>query len=153
MIRRPPRSTRPYTLFPYTTLFRSWRSGRTYLSTDARSRIEGIGRPLVEPSFQPHVIDRMIEVKDAASFAAARFLSERLGRRVGPSTGTNLIGVIELAEEMAARGEHGSIVSLIFDPGERYLDSAFDSGWRRSEERRVGKEWVGTCRYRWCTKH
>src|SRR3546814_1783275 len=24
MIRRPPRSTRTYTLFPYTTLFRSW---------------------------------------------------------------------------------------------------------------------------------
>src|SRR3546814_7196841 len=69
----------------------------------------------------------------AASFAAARFLSERLGRRVGPSTGTNLIGVIELAEEMAARGEHGSIVSLICDPGERYLDSAFDSGWRSEE--------------------
>src|SRR3546814_5130527 len=24
MVRLPPRSTRPYTLFPYTTLFRSW---------------------------------------------------------------------------------------------------------------------------------
>src|SRR3546814_3872560 len=28
MIRRPPRSTRTDTLFPYTTLFRSWRSAR-----------------------------------------------------------------------------------------------------------------------------
>src|SRR3546814_10064468 len=28
MIRRPPRSTRPDTLFPYTTLFRSCRRGR-----------------------------------------------------------------------------------------------------------------------------
>src|SRR3546814_10253434 len=28
MIRRPPRSTRTDTLFPYTTLFRSWRIGR-----------------------------------------------------------------------------------------------------------------------------
>src|SRR3546814_2136899 len=27
MIRRPPRSTRTDTLFPYTTLFRSWRAG------------------------------------------------------------------------------------------------------------------------------
>src|SRR3546814_12977671 len=27
MIRRPPRSTRTDTLFPYTTLFRSWRDG------------------------------------------------------------------------------------------------------------------------------
>jgi cysteine synthase A len=107
----------------------SWRSGRTDLTSNARSRIEGIGRPRVEPSFQPHVIDRMIEVEDAASFAGARFLSERLGRRVGPSTGTNLVGVLELAQEMAARGEQGSIVSLICDPGERYLDSAFDDGW------------------------
>src|SRR3546814_16066479 len=29
MIRRPPRSTRTDTLFPYTTLFRSWRSSRS----------------------------------------------------------------------------------------------------------------------------
>src|SRR3546814_2924788 len=28
MIRRPPRSTRTDTLFPYTTLFRSWRGGQ-----------------------------------------------------------------------------------------------------------------------------
>src|SRR3546814_15703033 len=28
MTRRPPRSTRTYTLFPYPTLFRSWRGGR-----------------------------------------------------------------------------------------------------------------------------
>ncbi len=107
----------------------SWRSGRTDLTTEARSRIEGIGRPRVEPSFQRHVIDRMIEVEDAASFAATRFLSERLGRRVGPSTGTNLVGVLDLAQDMAARGETGSIVSLICDPGERYLDSAFDEAW------------------------
>src|SRR3546814_6522164 len=32
MIRRPPRSTRTDTLFPYTTLFRSGRSGKTRLA-------------------------------------------------------------------------------------------------------------------------
>src|SRR3546814_5756763 len=31
MIRRPPRSTRTDTLFPYTTLFRSWRHSASYL--------------------------------------------------------------------------------------------------------------------------
>src|SRR3546814_17786937 len=30
MIRRPPRSTRTDTLFPYTTLFRSWHLDQTY---------------------------------------------------------------------------------------------------------------------------
>ena len=30
---------------------------------------------------------------------------------------------------MAAQGETGSIVSLLCDPGERYLESFFDDGW------------------------
>ena len=39
------------------------------------SRIEGIGRPRVEPSFLPDVVDRMIAVPDAASVAAMRHVS------------------------------------------------------------------------------
>ena len=39
------------------------------------SRIEGIGRPRVEPSFVPDVVDRMICVPDAASLAAMRATS------------------------------------------------------------------------------
>ncbi len=107
----------------------AWRTRRTDLRSSIRSRIEGIGRPRVEPSFLPDVIDEMIEVKDAASFAAARWLSARLGRRVGPSTGTNMIGVLQLAEAMATRGESGSIVSLLCDAGERYLDTAYNDTW------------------------
>jgi cysteine synthase len=56
----------------------------------ASSRIEGIGRPRVEPSFLPEVVDRMVSVPDAASIAAARHASAVLNRRVGASTGTNL---------------------------------------------------------------
>ena len=51
------------------------------------SKVEGIGRPQVEPSFVPEVIDRMLKVPNAASFAAIRFLEEVLGRRCGGSTG------------------------------------------------------------------
>src|SRR5699024_4638170 len=40
------------------------------------SRIEGIGRPRVEPSFLPSVVDRMLGVPDAASAAAMAFLAE-----------------------------------------------------------------------------
>ena len=49
----------------------------------AGSRIEGIGRPRVEPSFLPKVVDRMLGVPDGASVAAMRFLGERLGYRAG----------------------------------------------------------------------
>ncbi len=51
----------------------------------ASSRIEGIRRPRVEPSFLPDVVDRMVSVPDAASIAAARHASAVLGRRVGAS--------------------------------------------------------------------
>ncbi|MEJ8630420.1 pyridoxal-phosphate dependent enzyme [Sphingomonas sp. I4] len=79
----------------------------TSLPDGCASRIEGIGRPRVEPSFIPSVIDRMIAVEDAASIGAMRALSTRLGRRVGGSTGTNLIACAQLIEEMAAAGERG----------------------------------------------
>src|SRR3546814_10746687 len=47
MIRRPPRSTRTDTLFPYTTLFRSWESGndRVRVSADYRKREYDLGAP------------------------------------------------------------------------------------------------------------
>jgi cysteine synthase A len=52
------------------------------------SRIEGIGRPRVEPSFLPSVVDAMVSVPDAASIAAMRWCSQVTGRLVGGSTGT-----------------------------------------------------------------
>jgi cysteine synthase len=93
------------------------------------SGIEGIGRPRVEPSFIPDVIDRMIQVHNTASFAAMHFLAEVTGRKYGGSTGTNLYGVFLLAAEMAEAGESGSIVTLACDPGDRYLATYYDRNW------------------------
>lgn len=93
------------------------------------SRIEGIGRPRVEPSFLPGVVDRMVAVPDAASIAAARHVSAVLGRRVGPSTGTNLWGAFGLLAEMVAEGHSGSVVTLLADSGDRYSDTYFDDEW------------------------
>src|SRR3546814_1065026 len=47
MIRRPPRSTRTDTLFPYTTLFRS-ALARIDRMTGRRSQIESLSNPLVK---------------------------------------------------------------------------------------------------------
>jgi cysteine synthase len=93
------------------------------------SRIEGIGRPRVEPSFVPRVVDRMMGVPDAASIAAMRFLQQRTGIRAGGSTGTNLYGSLRLACEMRAAGEAGSIVTLMCDPRERYVRTYCDDAW------------------------
>jgi cysteine synthase A len=93
------------------------------------SRIEGIGRPRVEPSFLPGVVDRMVSVPDAASIAAARHASAVLGRRVGASTGTNLWGAFGLLAEMVANGRRGSVVTLLADSGDRYTDTYFCDEW------------------------
>lgn len=93
------------------------------------SCIEGIGRPRVEPSFIPSLIDRMEVVTDAQSIAAVRLLSERLGRRVGGSTGTNLWACVRLMQEMAQKGETGSIVTILCDGGERYADTYYNDAW------------------------
>jgi cysteine synthase A len=113
--------------------FPSYAGGNPDVVTGASSRIEGIGRPRVEPSFLPDVVDRMIAVPDAASVAAARHVSAVLGRRVGPSTGTNLWGAFGLLAEMVAQGRAGSVVTLIADSGDRYADTYFCDEWLTSQ--------------------
>ncbi len=93
------------------------------------SGIEGIGRPRVEPSFVPSVIDRMIAVDDSDSIGAMRALSARLGRPVGGSTGTNIVACTALVAEMAAAGTAGSVVTILCDSGLRYNDTYFDDDW------------------------
>lgn len=95
--------------------------------------VEGIGRPRVEASFLPTVVHRMMTVPDAASVAACLWLEEKLGRRVGPSTGANLIGAFALAAEMGRQGQVGSIATLICDDGERYADTVYQASWRAQE--------------------
>jgi cysteine synthase A len=93
------------------------------------SKIEGIGRPRVEPSFIPDVVDEMLRVPDAASVATAQWLETQLGRRVGASTGTNMWGALQLAARMRDEGRSGSIVTLLCDSGERYLDTYYNPQW------------------------
>ncbi|WP_208300544.1 PLP-dependent cysteine synthase family protein [Mycobacterium sp. DL592] len=109
--------------------FPSYVRGRRDVVIEASSRIEGIGRPRVEPSFLPDVVDRMEQIPDVASIAAAHHVSKVLGRRVGPSTGTNVWGAFSLLSEMVARGASGSVVTLIADSGDRYADTYYNAQW------------------------
>ncbi len=65
--------------------FDAFASGRRDLTLNAGSRIEGIGRPRVEASFMPSVIDAMFQVPDEMSIAATRWLAQAWGaNRVAP---------------------------------------------------------------------
>jgi len=107
-------------------------AGRDDLAIDQGSLIEGIGRPRLEPSFIPTVVDHMLKVPDAASLAAMRVLSARLRRRVGGSSGTNFYGLCWIAARMLAVGESGSLVTLICDSGELYANTYFNDTWTKA---------------------
>lgn len=117
----------------HSAFYPAWECGDWSVRTDRGSRIEGIGRPQVELSFLPAVVDRMVRVPDAASLAAMRAASALLGRRVGGSTGTNLWGAFGLIAGMRARGETGSVVTLLCDSGERYAHTYFSDDWVRGQ--------------------
>jgi len=117
----------------HSVFFPAWRDHEPTLTGSQGSRIEGIGRPRVEPSFIGQVIDRMIKVPDAASLAAIRAVEPILGRRVGGSTGTNLWGAFQIVAELRAAGRAGSVVTLLCDPGDRYGETYFDDAWLASQ--------------------
>jgi len=93
------------------------------------SRVEGIGRPAVEPSFTASVVDRMSLVPDSASYGAARWLASKLGRTVGMSTGCNLIGAVEVLQELPS----STVATLICDDGARYSGKLDNECWLRQQ--------------------
>ncbi len=106
-----------------------WHSRDPGFTTGEPSRIEGIGRPRVEPSFIPGVVDDVLAIPDAGSLAAIRLLRTRTRHWAGGSTGTNLYGAFQIIAGMRAAGVTGSVVTLICDSGERYARSYYDDRW------------------------
>ena len=113
----------------HSVFFDYWHSRDTLLLSERGSLIEGIGRPRVEPSFLPDVIDEMIKVPDGATVAAMLQLEKILGRRPGASTGTNFWGMMQVAKRMRENSEQGSLVTLLCDSGERYPDTYYNPEW------------------------
>lgn len=113
----------------HSVFFDYWHSRDKDLRNTRSGKIEGIGRPRVEPSFIADVVDNMIHVPDSASIATMLWLEKQLGRKPGASTGTNVWGALQIARKMVAEKQCGSIVTLLCDSGERYLDSYYNPAW------------------------
>ena len=106
-----------------------YQTGNASLKINQSSMVEGIGRPRVEPSFIAGVVDHMIKVPDAASFATIHFLQKLMNRQCGGSTGTNVYAAFQLMAEMHHKGQSGSVVSMLCDGGDRYQHSYYNDDW------------------------
>ncbi len=124
--------------------FPGWRDDNR-AATASGSRIEGIGRPRVEPSFLFPLVNRMIRVPDAASIATMRVAAERLGVEPGGSTGTGLYGALKVLRDMRDRGETGTVVTVLCDPGSRYQSTYYNDTWLKNEKIDY-VPWVATVR-------
>src|SRR3546814_13692165 len=128
MIRRPPRSTRTDTLFPYTTLFRSRAVHRTARPAPAAWAAHARG-------------DRRADSRGGRVCAGAGgdvVTSSGLRRPVAATATERQVRMLRTAmgPVIAAALEDPEGVEVLLNPD-------------RSEERRVGKECVSTCRSRW----
>src|SRR3546814_15854560 len=127
MIRRPPRSTRTDTLFPYTTLFRSWKAGNPL------SPIDGM----------PVAIKDLLETKDMPTRMGCAAFEDNFPKRDNAAVwALRQAGAVILAKAVAAAlgGAHPGPQTNPFDPAPTPGGSS--SGRATSAARRVGKEGV-----------
>src|SRR3546814_17148930 len=91
MIRRPPRSTRPDTLFPYTTLFRAWvrDSGLDYARVVHGEQSGAFHAPL-PPEGEVTASLRIVDVIDKGEGKGALIIAERV--LADAATGTRQTG-------------------------------------------------------------
>src|SRR3546814_14592466 len=137
MIRRPPRSTRTYTLVPYTTLCRSVARGVIKAATISVGDNDGFARTLAGVIDLDKALAEGYRRNHSGDYAEAAEFFEALSRRA--------------LDEQAAAG---------IDPTEFPLNRALQRSnlgafpeAARTQARRVGKECVSTCRYSGSSHH
>src|SRR3546814_15605004 len=139
MIRRPPISTRTDTLYPDTTLFRS------------RGELD-LGQHLVGERVRHHerrVAGRVAEVQQATLAEDDDLLGlAAVGGREEPLVDLGLDLVLDDAVDLREAGHVDLIVEVTDVADDRLVLNLL-----RTEERRVGKECVSTCRSRWSRYH
>jgi cystathionine beta-synthase len=89
-------------------------------------RVEGIGEDFIPATFNRQVVDDMIRVSDAESFAMARRLAREEGILAGGSSGT----AVAAALKYALRLDPGKIIVVLLpDTGRNYLTKIFSDRW------------------------
>ncbi|MFF9016987.1 PLP-dependent cysteine synthase family protein [Streptomyces sp. NPDC014870] len=80
----------------------------------------------IGPVVDYEVIDQGLKVRDAEAFETCRYLARNFGVLIGGSAG----GVVYKALERARSAAPGStIVVLVCDGGDKYLDTVFNDDW------------------------
>jgi len=88
--------------------------------------VEGIGQDCLPENVHFQYIDKIINVSDKISFAAARKLTREEGIFCGASRGTIIHVALEIAKDL---NENDVVVFIVCDTGERYLSKDHNIDW------------------------
>jgi len=91
-------------------------------------QVEGIGEDYLVKAVDFGVIDDIVQVDDAGSFAAARQLVREEGILCGGSSGSALCAALQVAPRFPG----GNVVVLLPDSGNMYLSKFLDDEWMRA---------------------
>ena len=91
--------------------------------------VEGIGQDCLPENVHFRYIDKIFNISDRESFAAARRLTKEEGIFCGGSTGTIVHVALEVSKELS---EKDVVVFIVCDTGERYLSKAHNIEWLRN---------------------
>ncbi len=88
--------------------------------------VEGIGQDCLPENVHFQYIDKIINISDKESFAAARRLTKEEGIFCGGSTGTIVHVALEISKDLS---EDDVVVFIVCDTGERYLSKGHNVEW------------------------
>ncbi len=94
-------------------------SGRPYL-------VEGIGEDFWPSTYDPSVVDAVVAVSDAESFATARRVTREEGLLLGGSGGTAVAAALRVGRDLPA---DAVVVVHIPDSGRGYLSKLYNDAW------------------------
>jgi cystathionine beta-synthase len=110
-------------------LYDAWRRGGEEEGLEAiEYLVEGIGEDFIPSTLDLSLVDEVVQVSDAESFAWTRRLVREEGIFAGGSSGSALAGAMKYAQGL---GPDRLVVVLLPDSGSRYLSKVFDDHWMR----------------------
>ncbi|MEV6389425.1 PLP-dependent cysteine synthase family protein [Nocardia xishanensis] len=77
------------------------------------------------------LLDEGVKVSDVAAFATARAVAAELGLMLGGSAGGSVYAGLTRLEEFPAGS---TVVTIVCDGGEKYLDTVFDDDWMNDRD-------------------
>jgi cystathionine beta-synthase len=94
-------------------------SGRPYL-------VEGIGEDFWPTTYDPAIVDRVVAVSDATSFATARRVTREEGLLIGGSGGTAIAAALVVGRDLPS---DAVVVVHLPDSGRGYLSKLYNDAW------------------------